>query len=81
MELLDAHAVLRGELIAGRTFPKLAHHLVHFIADTCFATSDMAQQGPEKRKQVAFYSNNHPMCQLTEEGKRRDEQPRSPFAC
>ncbi len=40
MQNLNRHAVLRGEMIQGKVFPKLAEHISSFLANTLFPTTD-----------------------------------------
>ncbi|CAM9104239.1 unnamed protein product [Heterosigma akashiwo] len=60
-------APIRQALIAGRRLPGLAGHLGAFLARTLFFTSSLHLSGPEKRAAVAKWSENHPLCALTEQ--------------
>ena len=66
MEYLAAHEVMRGPLMAGRTFPQFAAHVGTFVAETCFATSDLALSGPAKKALVVERSNPE-LCELQED--------------
>jgi len=66
MEYLAAHEVMRGPLMAGRTFPQFAAHVGTFVAETCFATSDLALSGPAKKTLVVERSNPE-LCELQED--------------
>jgi 5-methylthioribose kinase len=67
MDLLHPHRTLRGELIAGRRFPLLARHMAEFVADTLFATSDLAVPPEVKKARIAAYLGNTAMCRITED--------------
>jgi 5-methylthioribose kinase len=67
MDLLHPHRTLRGELVAGRRFPLLARHMAEFVADTLFATSDLAMPPVEKKARIAAYLGNTAMCKITED--------------
>lgn len=69
MQVLKPHVVLRGALLEGKCFPKLASGLATFLANTLFGTSDLAVTPSEKRKMLGVFCGNHPMHQLTEEGE------------
>ncbi|CAM9154564.1 unnamed protein product, partial [Chrysoparadoxa australica] len=61
------HIILRKGLIAGKMYPTLAKDMGEFIARTLFFTSGIHLSGSDMRKQVARWSANHAMCELTEQ--------------
>lgn len=65
MRNLSDHKILRGEIIAGRRFPRLADHMSSFLAKTLFHTSDLALDSATKKKRVAEFINID-LCNLTE---------------
>ncbi len=67
MELLRPHRTLRGALVEGERYPLLAGHLAEFLADTLFASSDLAVAVVEKKAQIAAYLGNTAMCGITED--------------
>ena len=66
MQNLDQHAVLRGEMIQGKVFPKLADHVSTFLADTLFPTTDWSLTGADKKAMVARFINPE-LCKITED--------------
>lgn len=66
MRNLEAHRILRGELIKGRRFPLLADHLSTFLARTLFFTSDL-HLDPSEKKAAAARSVNVELCKITED--------------
>lgn len=67
MALLAPHRTLRGALVEGEPYPLLAPHLVEFLADTLFATSDIAVPAAEKKARIGAYLGNTAMCRITED--------------
>ncbi|MEI9852883.1 MAG: S-methyl-5-thioribose kinase [Sphingomonas sp.] len=67
MELLRPHRTLRGALVEGERYPLLAGHLAEFLADTLFASSDIAVPVAEKKAGIAAYLGNTAMCRITED--------------
>lgn len=66
MEDLSDHAILRGELIAGRHYPQAAYQLGQYLAQVHFFSSDFALTSEEKKHQVTRFVNPA-MCGITEE--------------
>ncbi|BDA46322.1 probable methylthioribose-1-phosphate isomerase at N-terminal half [Coccomyxa sp. Obi] len=60
------HLVLRPALTAGRSFPKLARHIAHFMATTLFRTSLFALDSKAWRELVRRFENVD-ICRLTEQ--------------
>jgi 5-methylthioribose kinase len=77
MQNLNRHAVLRGEMIQGKVFPKLADHVSTFLANTLFPTTDLCLSGPEKKALVAKFINPE-LCQITEQFVLTDPYEDSP---
>ena len=66
MEFLSDHIMLRKGLIAGAVYPKIARDLGLFMAETLFRTSDLHMDAGEKKKDVALFSDNVELCDITE---------------
>ena len=66
MQNLNRHAIIRGEMISGNRFPKLANHLSTFLAQTLFYSSDLALSSAEKKQCVAENINQE-LCKITED--------------
>ena len=66
MQNLTRHAVLRGEMIQGKVFPKLAEHISTFLANTLFPTTDWALGSAEKKAMVGRFLNPE-LCKITED--------------
>ena len=66
MQNLNQHAVLRGEMIQGKVFPKLAEHISSFLANTLFPTTDWCMTGGEKKAMVGRFINPE-LCKITED--------------
>ena len=66
MQNLDRHAILRGEIISGKRFPKLAEHISTFLAKTLFFTSDLYLDHKTKKESVRD-SINIELCKITED--------------
>ena len=66
MQNLNQHAVLRGEMIQGKVFPKLAEHISSFLANTLFPTTDWCMTGGEKKTMVGRFINPE-LCKITED--------------
>lgn len=65
MQNLNRHRILRGEIIQGKTFPRLADHISTFLARTLYASSDLALDSATKKRKVAEFINID-LCDLTE---------------
>ncbi|WP_297196446.1 S-methyl-5-thioribose kinase [uncultured Pluralibacter sp.] len=66
MDDLSDHRIWRGELIAGRHYPRAAAQLGRYLADALFHTSDFFLHPHEKKRQVAAFTNPE-MCEITED--------------
>lgn len=66
MDDLSDHRIWRGELIAGRHYPRAAAQLGSYLADALFHTSDFFLHPHEKKRQVAAFTNPE-MCEITED--------------
>lgn len=67
MELLKPHIIMRHGMIQGRRYPAFAGHIVEYMAQTLFMTSDLALPAAEKKKLMAVYSENTELCKITED--------------
>ena len=65
MQNLNQHKIIRGEIILGKTFPKLADHVSTFLAKTLYFTSDLSMDPIEKKHRVIDFVNTD-LCDLTE---------------
>ena len=65
MQNLNKHKVLRGEIIEGKKFPKVAEDLTDFLSRTLFFTSDYYLDSKTKKAMVVEYINPD-LCELTE---------------
>ena len=66
MQNLAQTGILRGQIIEGKVFPKLADHMSTFLANTLFYTSDWFLPSADKKAAVAN-SINPELCNLTED--------------
>ncbi|MEM5313152.1 S-methyl-5-thioribose kinase [Paraburkholderia sp. JHI869] len=66
MQRLDSHRVLRGGLIDGIVYPRLADHLSTFLARTLFHGSDL-YLSPNAKKAAVGGDINTELCKITEE--------------
>jgi len=66
MQDLSAHGVLRGRMIEGKVFPKLADHVSTYLAETLFHTSDLYLDHRQKKELVAEFINID-LCKITED--------------
>lgn len=66
MEFLGDHIILRQGLIAGRRYRGLGERLGLFAARTLFRGSDLSMQAPQKKADVALFSGNVELCDITE---------------
>ena len=53
MKDLSSHGVLRGQMIEGMYFPKLADHISTYLAQNLFHTSDLFLDHREKKEEKA----------------------------
>ena len=61
------HIILRGGLIAGKTYTRLARHMGEYLATTLFGSSALAVGCETLRKNRAAFGQNEDMCALTEQ--------------
>jgi 5-methylthioribose kinase len=66
MEFLTPHVILRRALIEGRQLPKIGRDLGLFAARTLFRGSDLSMPTREKKADVALFSDNVELCDITE---------------
>ncbi|WP_322032496.1 S-methyl-5-thioribose kinase [Paraburkholderia sp. J76] len=66
MQRLDAHRVLRGGLIDGIVYPRLADHISTYLARTLFHGSDL-YLAPDAKKAAVGGDINTELCRITEE--------------
>jgi 5-methylthioribose kinase len=66
MDYLSPHIILRRALIAGQELPKIAEDLGKFLARSLFRGSDLAMETRAKKADVALFSDNVELCDITE---------------
>ncbi|KZN37446.1 hypothetical protein N480_15165 [Pseudoalteromonas luteoviolacea S2607] len=66
LEDLGAMNILRGELIAGRTFENLGLHVAQYFATTSFYYSDFYLNPQDKKAQIQNFTNPE-LCAITED--------------
>lgn len=66
MEFLTPHVILRRALIDGRKLPRIGRDLGLFVARTLFRGSDLSMVTREKKADVALFSDNVELCDITE---------------
>lgn len=66
MEYLSPHVILRRALIEGRELPLIGRDLGLFCARTLFRGSDFSMVTREKKGDVALFSDNVELCDITE---------------
>ncbi|SOC36029.1 5'-methylthioribose kinase [Rhizobium subbaraonis] len=66
MEYLTPHVILRRALIDGRELPKIGRDLGLFVARTLFRGSDLSMATRDKKADVALFSDNVELCDITE---------------
>ncbi|WP_321946416.1 S-methyl-5-thioribose kinase [Paraburkholderia sp. J10-1] len=66
MQRLDSHRVLRGGLIDGVVYPRLAEHITTYLARTLFHGSDL-YLAPDAKKAAVGGDINTELCKITEE--------------
>ncbi len=62
----DAAERLRQQMMAGRRVAGLGRTLGEFCARTAFRGSDLSMQAPDKKADVALFSGNVELCDITE---------------
>ena len=66
MEYLADHIILRQGLIQGRRYDGLGERLGLFVARTLFRGSDLSMRAAQKKADVALFSGNVELCDITE---------------
>jgi 5-methylthioribose kinase len=66
MERLTPHIILRGQTMAGRKVAGLGATMGRFCARTAFRRSDLAMDPAQKKADVALFSGNVELCDITE---------------
>jgi 5-methylthioribose kinase len=67
MELLKPHVIMRHGMIQGRRYPAFAGHIVEYMAQSLFMTSDLALPAAEKKALTAVFCGNTELCKITED--------------
>jgi len=65
MEKLSPHVVLRGALVEGRSFPKVAGDIGRYVAEAAFHTSDLGVPFERKFADVALFSGNTSLLRIS----------------
>ncbi|MDE1991150.1 MAG: S-methyl-5-thioribose kinase [Rhizobiaceae bacterium] len=66
MEFLSPHIILRRALIEGQQLPKIGRDLGLFVARTLFRGSDLAMPARKRKEDLALFSDNVELCDITE---------------
>jgi 5-methylthioribose kinase len=66
MEFLSPHVILRKALIEGWQLPRIGEDLGLFMARTLFRGSDLHMETRERKADVALFSDNVELCDITE---------------
>lgn len=66
MERLSPHIILRGQTMAGRKVAGLGQTMGRFCARTAFRCSDLAMDPARKKADVALFTGNVELCDITE---------------
>jgi 5-methylthioribose kinase len=66
MQRLGSHRVLRGGLIDGIVYPRLAEHMAAYLARTLFFGSDL-YLAPDAKKEAVAADINSELCKITED--------------
>jgi len=67
MELLKPHIIMRHGMIQGQRYPAFAGHIVEYMAQTLFMTSDFALPARQKKALTAVFCDNTELCKITED--------------
>jgi 5-methylthioribose kinase len=67
MELLKPHVIMRHGMIQGRRYPAFAGHIVEYMAQSLFMTSDLALPAAEKKALTSVFCGNSELCKITED--------------
>lgn len=65
MERLSPHIILRGGLIEGRRFPKVAEDIGRYVATAAFHTSDLGVPFEVKFRDIGLFSGNHAVLRIS----------------
>lgn len=66
MEDISAYKNLRTEMMAGKTFDRLADGITSFLADTLLPTTDLVLDRAEKKERVKLFTNIE-LCDISED--------------
>ncbi|OCJ07984.1 S-methyl-5-thioribose kinase [Rhizobium sp. AC44/96] len=66
MEFLSPHIILRRALIEGQQLPRIGRDLGLFAARTLFRGSDLAMSARKRKEDLALFSDNVELCDITE---------------
>ncbi len=66
MEYLTPHIILRHQMMAGRRVASLGRTIGAFCARTAFRGSDLSMPARDKKADVALFSGNVELCDITE---------------
>ena len=66
MEHLTPHIILRHQMMAGREVAGLGQTMGRFCAQTAFRCSDLSMDTAKKKADVALFSGNVELCDITE---------------
>lgn len=66
MERLHPHIILRQQMIAGRKVARLGETIGRFCARTAFRGSDLSMKTAKKKADLALFSDNVELCDITE---------------
>jgi 5-methylthioribose kinase len=66
MDYLSPHIILRRGLIEGRRYENIDQHLGKYLARMAFRGSDLALDTRQKKADVALFSGNVELCDITE---------------
>ena len=61
------HIILRGGIIEGKVYPRLAEHVGEYLATTLYKSSALAVGGAGLRRARQAFGQNEDMCELTEQ--------------
>jgi 5-methylthioribose kinase len=61
------HIILRGGIIEGKVYPRLAEHVGEYLATTLYKSSAFAVGGAGLRRARQAFGQNEDMCELTEQ--------------
>ncbi len=67
MELLHPHIIMRRGMIAGTVYPLFANAISTYMANTLFATSDLALTAKDKKALIGDFAGNTALCKITED--------------